>query len=169
MNNDKRYFPPRTVHNGDYECYPKINPIKVDCFAQYYAEKIVPKDNWAIISISDPETRNNVKLNKNWKYKLDINCHDVTEDYNGSFTLFNKNMAKDIIKFVNEDIKDKRVEKLLIHCFAGVSRSVAIAKFLYSYSIENNTFEFSEKLLCYNNYNIHIYNTLVTTFVCGEE
>src|ERR1035437_569218 len=90
--------------------------------------------NLAVISIVSPEMENPVKklFGENERF-LECVFYDVdlfkwpTAEEEG-YKAFNEVIAKSIIEFV-ERMKDK-VENLIIHCEAGVSRSSAVAKFI---------------------------------------
>lgn len=129
------------------------------------AEKIVPDDNMAIISITG--MGDDRKLNIDWKYRLDLNFDDV--DAPGSFTIvtkkgnielpyitFNEDMARKVLQFAY-DLPDT-IDIIIVHCHAGVSRSAAVAKFLAE-EIYNATFP--SKYMLYNKL---VYSTLMKVF-----
>lgn len=82
----------------------------------------------------------------------------VFKDLNGDESDFTPEMAKDIIDFIEQTAASGK--ELVVHCFAGISRSGAVAKFASEY-FGSNAFE------NYVGYNIDVYNTLVETY--GEE
>lgn len=86
-------------------------------------------DRYAVISISDNETE---RLEIKTQVELHTNCN------NGIFVAFadsddtdciNNKQAKEIVQF----IADNEGKFFIVHCFAGVSRSAAVAKFINEY------------------------------------
>ena len=61
---------------------------------------------------------------------------DLSWDYSkyierGELVLYSEEMAKEIVDFINEHIE--KVDEILIHCHAGASRSVAVARAIEDY------------------------------------
>jgi hypothetical protein len=135
---------------------------QVHFFAQYYAEQVDPASNWAVISISDPTMRKEVKLNPNWRYKLELDFHDIDTEFKG-FTLFNNDMAKQIIDFV-KDMISKGIDVIVVHCWAGQSRSKAVAKFISDYFGYLTTYPIKWD----EPYNKHVYEVLQATYNDGS-
>ena len=135
---------------------------QVHFFAQYYAEQVDPASNWAVISISDPTMRKEVKLNPNWRYKLELDFHDIDTEFKG-FTLFNTDMAKQIIDYV-KDMISKDIDVIVVHCWAGQSRSKAVAKFISDYFGYLTTYPIKWD----EPYNKHVYNILQETYNGGS-
>jgi predicted protein tyrosine phosphatase len=128
------------------------------------AERIVPDENMAIISICGMD--GDRKLSNKWKYRIDLDFDDV--DVKGSFTivtkkgnveipyiLFDENMARKVIKFIKE--LPSNVNSIVVHCYAGISRSAAVAKFLCE-EIYNESFPKN-----YMTYNKLVYRMLYET------
>jgi predicted protein tyrosine phosphatase len=118
------------------------------------AEKIVPNENMAIISICGMDSER--KLSNKWGYRLDLDFDDV--DKKGTFTivtqkgnvelpyiLFDENMARAIITFIKE--LPENVNSIVVHCYAGISRSAAVAKFLCENIYNEN---FPKNYMIYN-------------------
>lgn len=112
----------------------------------------------AFISITSPE--DNPAQLQEFRARLNLKFHD--EDMEGSpygpkwsdqWTYFDRNMALEVINFV-ESLPDD-VTDIWIHCFAGISRSGAVAVFLNEYLMLGDQF-----LSSYNNYNRHVYRVL---------
>lgn len=117
----------------------KNNKMNIKFISQKEAEKIDItgyEDDMAIISITQTDE---ARLHKNWKFRLNLCFDDV--DKEGSFKiitkdgtidipylLFNEDMARRIIYF-SEGLP-KTIETIIVHCFAGISRSSAVTKFL---------------------------------------
>lgn len=86
----------------------------------------IRKDTYAIISIQDTHTDGfGIEFKKNHFCKdvLTLYFDDVVREVDG-MTLFTEEMAHDIIEFVK---KNRKVETMIVHCYAGKSRSRAVA------------------------------------------
>ena len=121
-----------------------------------YAEK---SDSYAIISIQDSHNGGfGVQFAKNefCKGVLTLYFDDIVKEVDGA-TLFNKEMAKRIIEFI---IKYRRVDTLIIHCYAGQSRSKAVAAFAVK-MMGGNNFDSASP-------NKYVYDTLVDTWQSRE-
>ena len=66
-------------------------------------------------------------------------------------------MAKQIIAFIK---KNRKVETLLVHCYAGQSRSRAVGAFAVKMLGGDNSRYFSQ-----GNPNMHVYDTLETVWM----
>ena len=66
---------------------------------------------------------------------------DYSERYINKFSLFNKDMAQELVKFINENIFDE----VVVHCSAGISRSsaimICISRILGLKTIEENIYK----------------------------
>lgn len=102
---------------------------KIQFHPQYVAEQIIPDYTMAIISIVEPGRDR--QLHPNWAARLDLAFHDADPDnFIGRecvYTLFDIHQAKQIISFISS--LPATVKELHVHCYAGVSRSAAVAKF----------------------------------------
>ena len=88
------------------------------------------KDTYAVISIQDTHTGGfgvTFAENKFCKGVLTLYFDDVVKETKGA-VLFDENMADSVIAFIRSHMD---VDTLLIHCYAGQSRSKAVGKFLY--------------------------------------
>lgn len=85
-------------------------------------------DKYAAISIQDTRCGFGfeLKTNKYCKDVLTLYFDDIKEPEHG-LKLITPNQAKDIVMFIKKHEND--VDTLLIHCFAGVSRSKAVGAF----------------------------------------
>jgi len=86
-------------------------------------------DTYAAISIQDTYGGGfgfELKKNKYCKDVLTLYFDDIEEPEHG-LKLITPNQAKDIVMFIKKHEND--VDTLLIHCFAGVSRSKAVGVF----------------------------------------
>lgn len=83
--------------------------------------------NWCVISITDPE-KPLAKLSENWGSVLRLQFHDKDNESLaklGLWTMFSPEMARRCITYIENN---KSKDGVLIHCFAGASRSPAVAK-----------------------------------------
>lgn len=112
------------------------------------------------ICYSDKDLQDLKNAKDRYNSKLSLCFYDVEKPSDKFDTeyLFNESKAKDILDFI--DFIDLHEDgNLIIHCDAGISRSVAIGMFL------QNTFNYNVVYLeCYENrpayYNKLVYNTL---------
>ncbi len=129
--------------------------------SQHEAEEIQPKDNQIIISITSGWPPN---LSNLWGKEriLTLAFDDVEANTELlKYELFSKEQAVQIINwlvsFENTDKTD-----IIVHCFAGMSRSAAVAKFIADvYELEFNK--------NYELYNKIVYNILKDTQLCLKE
>lgn len=119
------------------------------------AEFAVRKDTYAVISIQDSYTGGigfQFTENNFCKGVLTLLVDDkVTE--NEKVVLFNEDHAKKIINFIKKYYNC--VDTLLIHCYGGQSRSVAVGAFVVKILGGNNSEAFEQR-----SPNMHIYNVL---------
>jgi predicted protein tyrosine phosphatase len=106
---------------------------QIEYMSKSLAEKIVPDNSMALISIRDKGYETNLK--NGWNNILVLEFDDIEGDFFDknsfvgnllNFNLFSEEDANNIIKFI-ESLPNE-VEILYIHCFLGRSRSPAIAK-----------------------------------------
>lgn len=114
------------------------------------------KDSHILISISSPNR--DIKLPKT-PFRLDqlILKFDDVEDIDNKFIHFDMDMAEQILTFVNLNID--RIKRIVIHCEAGISRSVAVASALSK--IINN---YDDELFNSGIPNMLVYVTLLDRF-----
>ena len=111
-------------------------------------------DTYAVISIQDSHTNGfgvTFSENKYCKGVLTLQFDDIIREVEGA-VLFSEDMAVQIIKFIK---KYEFVDTLLIHCYAGQSRSRAVGAFAVKMRGVNNSIYFAQ----YNR-NMYVYNTL---------
>lgn len=127
-------------------------------------------DKFKIISINDPEdpyiwgktypAHNNV---------LSLKFHDIVADERtienfkringGQYTLFNEDHAEQIIYFLTEL---EPTDNLLVHCFAGISRSGAIGTFAREmFNLDYSSFKQINPQICPN---VHILKVLTEKY-----
>lgn len=118
------------------------------------ASMIEPTEKMALISLNDPGLQPELDYSR-WKHCLRVRFHDVTDPEEGE--IFTEHMAESIIEYVVS--LPKQVKFLVAHCFAGVSRSAGVVKFLTRYVFKdcfNHDFD-----LGYDLYNKYVFKTLV--------
>jgi predicted protein tyrosine phosphatase len=110
--------------------------MRVDVYSRQQAIALDPVEGTVVISISSPA--NDAPLKHGWEDILRLEFHDVTMDEDMARTRgidslqgkpiiwFNEGHVRQVEEFVYRH-KDKN---FLIHCDAGVSRSVAVGLFL---------------------------------------
>lgn len=122
------------------------------------AKKLIPHPRTAVISITSPGRIDLPEFSDNFGAVLRLQFHDFdgkTTRYDvpsEKLVPFDEGMAQQIIDFVNA-LKAKKIDTLVVHCHAGISRSAAIAKF----AAEINESYFPP---FYRLYNVLVYNTL---------
>lgn len=119
---------------------------RIEFVSKKIAENITPNKDWIIISINDPLSIANLK--EGWLDILPLTFNDINikiDDY----LVFNKDDAGKIIDFVEKYKEEGSV--IIVHCYAGISRSAAVAKFI------------AEKYNLKFNHNYFLYNKLVYT------
>ena len=117
------------------------------------------KDSFATISIQDAQSNGfgfEFKQSKYCKGVLTLYFDDVYKKVKGT-TPFNKDMANQIIDFLDE--YDGKVDTLLIHCYAGQSRSRAVGAFAQYFIGEDNL-----DLINYGSPNMTVYKTLIKEY-----
>lgn len=121
-------------------------------------EEIVEKsDTYAVISIQDSHTNGfgiTFSENQYCKAVLTLKFDDIIHPVDGT-QIFNEEMAKQIIRFIR---KHKDVDTLLIHCYAGQSRSRAVGAFAVKLLGGDNSVYFKNY-----NPNEYVYELLLQT------
>lgn len=115
-------------------------------------------DTYAILSIQDSHTGGfglTFTPNRFCADVLTLQFDDITREVEGA-VLFSEEMAKQIIAFLK---KNKTVDTLVIHCYAGQSRSRAVGAFAVKLFGGDNT-----KYLTQGSPNMHVYDTLETVW-----
>lgn len=116
-------------------------------------------DTYAVISIQDSHTQGfGVQFTENQYCKSVLTLHfdDIVREVEGA-VLFTDDMADQIIAFVKSH---KSVDTLLIHCYAGQSRSRAVGAFVVEMLGGDNR-KYFEK----GTPNQYIYDVLETAWV----
>ena len=124
------------------------------------AEQGALTDTYAVISIQDSHTQGfgfQFTENQFCKGVLTLMFDDIVTEVEGA-VLFNDDMADQIIEFI-EQYKSS-VDTLLIHCYAGQSRSRAVGAFAVELLGGDNSKYFEE-----GSPNQYIYDVLETAWV----
>ena len=117
-------------------------------------ELVERSDTYAVISIQDTHTGGfgfTFAKNEFCKDVLTLYFDDITREVEGA-VLFSDEMAGQIIDFIEKNVE---VETLLVHCFAGQSRSRAVAAFAVQMLGGDNTNYLDE-----GGANMYVYDTL---------
>ena len=104
-----------------------IKPLPLFVVESFLDECIIDGKSWALISISENESFPTIPEHKDCKGVLQLTFHDI--DFlrdDEPLILFDDDHAKVILEFIEPLIADK-LDTLLVHCFAGLSRSPAVA------------------------------------------
>lgn len=121
-------------------------------------EDMVEKsDTYAVISIQDSHTDGfgiTFSENQYCKAVLTLKFDDIIRPVDGA-QIFTEEMAKQIIRFIR---KYKDVDTLLIHCYAGQSRSRAVGAFAVKFFGGDNSVYFKKY-----NPNEYVYELLLQT------
>ena len=115
----------RVLVRSVYDAFDYVMSHYYPAGLEEFAER---NDTYAVISIQDTHTGGfGVQFSRNnfCKDVLTLYFDDIVKDVPGA-VMFDEDMAEDIIDFIqrNED-----VETLLIHCYGGQSRSMAVGAF----------------------------------------
>lgn len=111
-------------------------------------------DTYTVISIQDSHTGGfGVTFSESQFCKgvLTLYFDDIVREVDGA-VLFSEEMAEAVIRFI---LAHKAADTLLIHCYAGQSRSRAVGAFAVRILGGNNAAYFRDY-----NPNMHVYNTL---------
>ncbi len=126
-------------------------------------EMVEKSDNYVVISIQDSHTNGfGVTFTENQFCKgvLTLYFDDIAGEVDKA-VLFSMEMAEQIIEFIK---KHKKVETLLIHCYAGQSRSCAVGAFAVKMLGGDNSVYFEKY-----NPNMYVYDTLVKAYEMKEQ
>lgn len=124
-------------------------------------EMVERSDSYAIISIQDTHNGGfgvTFTPNQYCKDVLTLYFDDVIREVEGA-VLFTDEMARQIIDFIR---KNRKVDTLLVHCYAGQSRSRAVGAFAVKMLGGDNSKYFSQ-----GNPNMYVYDTLETVWMQG--
>ncbi len=117
------------------------------------------KDTYAVISIQDTHTGGfgiTFSENKFCKGVLTLYFDDVVKETEGT-VLFDEKMADSVITFIRNHMD---ADTLLIHCYAGQSRSRAVGAFAEKMLGKNSQKYFSKEEFWAGTPNEHVYRML---------
>lgn len=120
------------------------------------------RDSYALISIQDTHTGGfgfEFRENQFCQGVLTLYFDDVVREVKGA-VLFTKEQARQIIDFIK---RNQQADTLLIHCFGGQSRSLAVGAFAVKMLGEDNSRYFTE-----GNPNRYVYDTLIDLWNEGK-
>lgn len=130
--------------------------------SQCQFKQFIPTKNHAFISIKDSSDSFIVSEEEkhNWLNGLSLVFDDVDDQTKDNFVVISKEQCQEIISFVSNLQESSLPIVLIIHCFAGISRSAAVGKWV------NDSFKLF--LPNYKNnsmiYNRQVYSLLNKTF-----
>lgn len=118
------------------------------------------KDTYAVISIQDTHTGGFGFTFSENKYCMDVLTvyFDDIEAPTDGLTLFTSRQADEIIDFI---LRNRKSDTLLIHCYAGISRTGAVADFALKL--------LGGKKRVSHSINTHVRNTLETAWQRRKE
>lgn len=108
--------------------YSAFDYVMEHYYPEGLKENVERKDTYAVISIQDTHTRGfgfTFSESNFCKGVLTLYFDDIVKEVPGA-VLFDDEMAEKIISFIMEH---KKVDTLLVHCYAGQSRSRAVGAF----------------------------------------
>ena len=134
-------------------------PLQTVLFcSQKVAQDRQPLNGWAMISITNSgDARTNLKDGWEQVLRLEFDDIDTAEE---PFALFSEQHARCVIQFAHQCHKEK-IEGILVHCTAGVSRSAAVAKWI----ADCYQLPFNEKYMLYNK---HVHKVLRDEYIVIE-
>lgn len=105
--------------------------MNIAAISRFEVEQVVPRDGYYLISINEPNDSYPC-LKDGWQAVLYLKFDDVEWKLTGKdgsivtreFKLFDDDAASKILEFVNKNKED--INMLVIHCHAGISRSVGV-------------------------------------------
>ncbi len=131
----------------------------LDHYSPYGLEDMRSRnDTYAVISIQDAQSGGfGFEFQKNpfCKDVLTLRFDDTVREVEGA-VLFNERMAREIIRFIE---MNRKVDTLLLHCYAGQSRSRAVAAFAVKMFGKDNSAYFEK-----GNPNMFVYEMLEETW-----
>ncbi len=125
-NRSARYCSPEEIEAAFKE---KVMALQTVLFCSQKEIEARPAwPHWAVISIVGSLCEP-VVLKGEWDRVLRLEFDDIDFEED-PYQIFTEQHARDIIQFVQEGVKDGKIEGVLVHCKAGISRSAAVAKWI---------------------------------------
>ncbi len=101
---------------------------RVTFISEYLAQQMFPLKGIGVISISSPPSTFTPDLLKpGWEHILHLKFYDIDRDQ-GDWKTISDEQAEILVEWL-EGLKDK-INGVLAHCEAGISRSAAVAIFI---------------------------------------
>ena len=136
--------------------------MKVKVFSQSGARKFSYKlkKPFVIVSITDSfkVTPNFSRDNPNIIGVCRVAFDDIYQDVSGMIA-FNADHAKKIIDFIDRNFD--QVDCIVFHCYAGISRSAAVAKVVCDYKGIDSSFIDKAGIYQPNDYVVRVFNDYV--------
>ena len=146
----------RVIVKSVYDAFEYV----MDHYYPYGLEELASRsDTYAVVSIQDSHTGGfGIRFEKSLFCKdvLTLYFDDIEDEVEGA-VLFNENMARSIIDFIN---RNRSVDTLLLHCYGGLSRSRAAGAFAV-WMLGGNNEEYSKNA----SYNQRVYTTLMKVYL----
>lgn len=130
--------------------------MKIIVMSMFDATNFHHENAWAAISIASEVGANPILKTQNRIGLLELQFEDIDKPNNSTHLFFNSNQAQQILDFVEEFYN--KIEVLLIHCHAGMSRSPAVAAAIDFIYTGNDSHWFKTKTP-----NMHVYRTILNT------
>lgn len=132
--------------------YKKVGKVYfVDFISEDHAVKMTPIGTMGVISITDFGRKAPIKPGWGSVLRLQFDDIETFGPYGEPGVPFTVSDAKQVIDWVEQN-KD-RITAIYVHCWAGISRSAAVAKFI----AEKLGLPFNQS---YDSYNPYVYRTL---------
>lgn len=130
--------------------------MQIRFVSRVIAQELDPLPGWRVISVNSPD-EGPATLKQGWDDLLRLEFHDA-DPGSAISPLFDRGHAEKVLGFIR--LADSEGANLLVHCYAGISRSAAIAIFAGELT-GSKVFANSTPLLGpYGLYNRHVYRVL---------
>ena len=115
-----------------------------------------------VISITSPEEKREVKIQTNPEVLMRLCFYDLSQPKGPFTTLFTQEMADTVVKTVRESLD--KISGIIVHCNAGVCRSVGLAAAFSKVYFEDDSKFFKEGIP-----NQLVYKLMMETLMKGIE
>jgi predicted protein tyrosine phosphatase len=146
----------KSVQHGSYKEFRRLNRSNPGGYDSRFG--VVTKDTHAFISIrgTDPEDIVKPYINRKiWHSGIMMIFDDIDYPLPG-FQMISPEHCREIIDYVTELHRLPQPITLIVHCFAGISRSAAVAKWVND-AFELDLPQYHERFF----HNTHVYSELV--------
>lgn len=107
---------------------PKDAFVTVTYFSRAEACALPGRKDTAVLSITDPN-EGFAPLKRGWAHVLRLQFHDIRKPY-PDHQEFNSNLAELVVQWICAAAQKDNIDHIMVHCYAGISRSAAVAKFI---------------------------------------